>query len=119
MKAEKKLAECEHGIECLEYKVLVRPVEDTGMIQLKGGFQLYKPDQTKERDQNASMEGDIYHVSPFAFSYEQWPEGANKPVNGDRVVFARYSGITVKGADGVDYRLMNDKDIVAIRRVTE
>ena len=104
-----------HGITPLEYKVLVRPVEETGTIELKGGFKLYKPDEVKERDQHASMEGTVAAISPFAFSYEEWPKGAEKPVAGARVVFARYSGITIKGDDGVDYRLMNDKDIVALR----
>lgn len=104
-----------HGITPLEYKVLVRPVEETGTIELKGGFKLYKPDEVRDRDQHASMEGTVAAVSPFAFTYEEWPKGATKPNEGDKVVFARYSGITVKGNDGVDYRLMNDKDIVAVR----
>jgi len=100
-----------HGITPLEYKVLVRPVE--AETKTKGG--IYLPDQTVERDAHASMEGEVAAVSPLAFTYEEWPKGARKPTAGDKVVFARYSGITVKGDDGVDYRLMNDKDIVALR----
>jgi len=111
-----KLKAKPHGIACIEYKVLVRPVEETGEITLKGGFKLLKPDETKERDQHAAMEGEIVDISPFAFSYEEWPAGARKPQLGDTVIFARYSGITVKGADHIEYRLMNDKDVVAVRR---
>lgn len=103
------------GIVPVEFKVLVRPHVDDGTVTFKSGFKLLKPDETRERDDHASMEGDLVAVSPFAFSYEEWPAGARKPEPGDTVVFARYSGITIKGDDGQDYRLMNDKDVVAIR----
>lgn len=103
------------GITPLEYKVLIRPVEETGFIAFKGGHKLYKPDETKERDQHAAMEGEIIDMAVFAFTYEQWPDGAEKPRAGQTAIFARYSGVNVKGADGIEYRLMNDKDIVAVR----
>lgn len=101
-----------HGIECIEYKVLVEPIKVEE--KTKGGIVL--PDVVIEKDQHAAMEGVIRGLSPFAFSYEEWPQNARKPRVGDRVVFARYSGITQKGNDGVEYRIMNDKDIVAVRR---
>lgn len=100
-----------HGITPIEYKVLVKPTEV--VEKTKGGILL--PDIVKEKDQHASMEGVIEAVSPFAFSYEEWPAGARKPKAGDLVVFSRYSGINIKGNDGGEYRLMNDKDIVAVR----
>lgn len=100
------------GITPLEYKVLVKPIEETGTIEFKSGHKLWKPDETKERDEHASMEGEVIAISPLAFSYEQ---GAPKPSIGDRVVFARYSGTNIKGNDGISYRLMNDKDVIAIR----
>lgn len=103
------------GIEPVEYKVLVRPNKEEGHIELKGGFKLYKPDETKERDQHATMEGMLVRMSPLAFTYETWPDGTRKPEVGDAVVFARYSGLNIKGKDGIEYRLMNDKDIVAVR----
>lgn len=101
-----------HGIECVEYKVLVKPKK--AEEKTRGGIML--PEQVVEKDQHAAMEGVICGMSPFAFSYEEWPLGARKPQIGDVVVFARYSGITQKGNDGVEYRVMNDKDIVAVRR---
>lgn len=105
-----------HGIEPIEYKVVIRPVEETGHIELKGGFKLLKPDETKERDQHAAVEGEIVAISPFAFSYEEWSAGARKPQVGDRAIFARYSGNTIAGNDGIEYRIMNDKDVIAVRR---
>lgn len=103
------------GIKPTEFKVLVKPTEETGVIKLKGGGTLYKPDEVKERDEHASMEGTLIDVSPLAFRYDEWPENARKPQVGDTVVFARYSGINIDGNDGGKYRLMNDKDVVAIR----
>ena len=104
------------GIEPIEYKVVVRPVKEKGYVEFKGGHKLLKPDDVKEKDQHAAMNGEIVAVSPFAFSYEEWPPAARKPRVGDAVLFARYSGITQTGADGQDYRIMNDKDIVAVLR---
>lgn len=112
-KAVRKEAEVVHlnpsGIEPIEYKVLVRPKQAES--RTKGGIVL--PEQVVEKDQHASMEGIVAAVSPLAFSYE---EGAPRAKPGDTVVFQRYSGINVKGNDGADYRLMNDKDVVAVRR---
>lgn len=98
------------GIEPVEFKVVVRPrkaEEKVGSIHL--------PQQVVERDQHAAMEGTLVAVSPFAFTYEEWPASARKPEPGDTVIFARYSGINQKGADGESYRIMNDKDIVAVK----
>lgn len=106
------IEESAHGIDCIEYKVLVRPKKAETIT--KGGIAL--PDVVVEKDQHAAMEGVICGMSPLAFSYEEWPANARKPRVGDTVVFARYSGITQRGNDGVEYRIMNDKDIVAVRR---
>lgn len=102
-----------HGITPIEYKVLVRPVKVEE--KTKGGILL--PEQVKDQDQHASMEGTLEAMSPLAFTYEEWPATARKPAAGDKVVFARYSGINIKGNDGVEYRLMNDKDVIAVREV--
>lgn len=103
------------GLIAVEYKVIVKPVQEKGYVELKGGFKLHKPDETKERDKHAASEGEIVGVSPLAFNYEAWPDGARKPKVGDHCIFARYAGITTLGKDGVEYRIMNDKDIVAVR----
>jgi len=98
------------GINPTEYRVLVRPkkVEE----RTSGG--IFIPDQTKERDQYAAMEGELIAVSPFAFTYaENWPADA-KPKPGQRVLFAKYAGSTHKGRDGEEYRIINDKDVVAV-----
>lgn len=104
-----------HGLTPIEYKVIVQPEEETGVIEFESGFKLYKPDEKKDQDEHAIVEGTIVALSPFAFGYEGWPEGSEPPKVGDAVVYANYSGQWIKGNDGVKYRIMNDKDIMAIR----
>ena len=46
-------------------------------------------------------------------AFEDWHD-KRLPKLGDKVLIAKYAGITVKGADGQEYRILNDKDISAI-----
>lgn len=100
------------GIDPLEYKVLVLPKKDDGTIKLKSGLTIYKPDDVTERDQNAATEGVLIAASPVAFRYE---DGAPVPQVGQTVIFAKYAGNSIEGADGQTYRLMNDKDVIGVR----
>ena len=97
----------ESGLRPAEYNVVIRmdPVPD------KVGS-LYLPETKKERDELAMDEGTLVAVSPLAFSYADWPE-QDQPKVGDRVLFAQYAGrLWERG--GVKYRLIKDKDIVAV-----
>lgn len=100
------------GIQPVEYKVLVKPkaVEE----KTTGG--LYIPDDTKQREQYGQIEGTLVAKSPaaFTFNYEGWPDGAKTPDIGENVVFSRYEGNEIKGADGETYWLMADKAIAAV-----
>lgn len=95
-----------------EYKVLISPIlvdEKT-----KGGIII--PDEHKDREQFAQMQGTLVAVSPLAFTYADdasWGKSA-KPKPGDKVLFAKFAGAVVKGMDGKDYRIVNDKDIAAV-----
>ena len=80
----------------------------------KGGIIL--PDEHKDREQFAQMQGTLIAVSPLAFTYADaadWGD-SEKPKPGDKVMFAKYAGAAVKGKDGADYRIINDKDISAV-----
>jgi chaperonin GroES len=99
----------ESGIFPTEYKVLVSPV----VVEEKSKGGIILPDEKKERDQFAQMEGVLVALSPLAFTYDDWKE-AKPPKVGDRVLFAKYAGTVVKGKDGKDYRLANDKDVAAV-----
>jgi chaperonin GroES len=97
------------GILPSEYNVLIaaKAVEE----KTAGGIII--PDQSKERQQFAQMEGVLVAVSPLAFTYDDWKE-AQPPQVGDRVLFAKYAGAEIKGKDGKDYRLCKDKDVAAV-----
>lgn len=95
-----------------EYKVLVQPVKVEE--KTKGGIIL--PDEHKDREQFAQMEGVLVAISPLAFTYadaKDWGD-AEKPKPGDRVMFAKFAGAAIKGRDGADYRIINDKDVSAV-----
>lgn len=98
----------ESGITPLEFKVLVfpKPVED------KIGS-IFVPTEKQTRDQMAQIEGTLIEASAMAFTDPDWPE---KPKPGDVVMFAKYAGYLAKGSDGKEYRLIADKDCVAVRR---
>ena len=98
------------GIRVVEFNVLVLP--DEVKETTKGG--LYLPDTTKEKDEFGRMEGVMVAASPVAFDYAEWPDPAQKPKVGDRVMFARYSATEVKGADGRKYWMMKDKSIAGV-----
>lgn len=97
------------GINPTEYKVLISPkVVDE---KTKGGIII--PDESKEREQFAQMEGTLVACSPLAFTYDDWKD-ASPPKAGDSVLFAKFSGAEVTGRDGKKYRLTNDKDVTAV-----
>ena len=97
------------GIEPTEYNVLV----DVHEIEDKVGSILLA-DDTKTRKQAMATKGTLVAVSPLAFTYETWPEGARVPQVGDTVVMTKAAGVMVEGADGKEYRLLKDKDIAAV-----
>jgi co-chaperonin GroES (HSP10) len=98
------------GIWPTEFNVLVLQKKTEDKIG-----SIYLPDVSREREQYAEMEGTLIAVSPLAFTFERWPEGARKPQPGDKVIIAKYSGTRVVGKDGQTYLLTKDKDLSAIR----
>jgi co-chaperonin GroES (HSP10) len=94
------------GMWPVEYKILIAPevVEEVS----KGGIVL--AGKTTEREAMAQVKGTLVAVGGNAF--EDWK--GMTPEIGDTIWFAKYAGYVVKGADGKDYRLANDKDCSAI-----
>ena len=99
------------GIKPSEFKVLVKPIE----VEDKIG-NIILPDQQKEKEQFAQTQGRIIDIAPGAFTYLDQPEWkGQRPKHGDLVVFAKYAGFNVRGPkDGVEYSIVNDKDICAV-----
>lgn len=100
----------------MEFNVVVEldPIEE----KTQGGIIL--PQQKVDRDKLEAEEGTLVAVSPHAFSYAEWPEGARQPVVGDRVLIARFAGV-LRERDGRSLKIVKDKDIIAVveRQVTD
>lgn len=102
----------ESGLRPMEFNVVVRM--DSAEETTSGGIIL--PRSKTERDELATDEGTLEAVSPHAFSYADWPQDAEKPQPGQRVMFAQYAGRIwkPKGDNGPVFRILKDKDIVAV-----
>jgi len=118
----------ESGITPVGRRVLVKPdvIEET----TEGGILL--PGQDLERHQQAISTGYLIAVGEDAFIHGveevyRIVDGQMRLVErridrrmapyakeGDRVVFAKFGGKEIPGADGQEYRLLNDEDITAL-----
>lgn len=67
--------------------------------------------QLDKREQKAVEYGVVSQVGPTAF--KDYGRGPDIVKEGDRVVFAKYSGKEIKQKD-ITYLLLNDEDILAI-----
>ncbi|QDP58765.1 MAG: putative chaperonin 10 Kd subunit [Prokaryotic dsDNA virus sp.] len=92
------------GINPMEYNVLVKP--KTVENRTSGG--LYIPDEAVDQQQWAETRATVVAVSADAFN-----AFGDRATPGDEVIFAKNAGRMVKGVDGVEYKLVKDKDIVA------
>jgi len=76
------------------------------------------PDSAVEADKYAVMTGTVVRLGELAFSFGQpgsdefWRD-PERPREGDRVMFRKYGGgQVIEGADGNEYRLIEQHDIV-------
>lgn len=101
------------GIQPVEYKILIAPediAETDERIKSAKASGILMVDKTTEREAMAQVKGTLIAVGGNAF--EDWH--GLVPTIGDVVYFAKYAGYVIKGADGKEYRLANDKDCSAI-----
>lgn len=97
------------GITPTEFKCLIDPKP----IEQKIGS-IIIPETTRDAEKYAAIEGRIVAISHLAFSYATADEWAGKkPAPGQAVLHAKYAGVRVKGKDGREYLLVNDKDVIA------
>jgi co-chaperonin GroES (HSP10) len=95
----------------MEFNVVVRPKA----VPSKTAGGIFLPDKVIEADKLSADEGEIVAVSPLAFSYAEWPEGARLPQVGDHVLYSRFAGIVRKNSMGeIEYRVLKDKEIWAV-----
>jgi co-chaperonin GroES (HSP10) len=117
------------GISPSGDRVLVQPDEIEEEITQSG---IVLPPEAKRRYEAGQASGVLVAVGPDAFRHvtervytvhddkrreliEERVRGYVEPFAqvGDRVAFAKYSGLRVKGEDGIGYILLNDEDITA------
>ena len=100
------------GIKPWEYKVLVRP--DVVPEKSKGG--VFYGDKERSQMQMGMCKGTIVDMSRLAFNYDVDMKTVipknERPQIGMRVLFAKYAGGEIEGADRVTYRIMTDKDVL-------
>lgn len=108
------LSECNPGFDPVEYNVVIAPE----VVETKTTGGLYLPDSVKETNELAQVRGLLVAVSPLAFNFDAWPEAEmhKRPKPGDHVIYGKYTGILIKGDDGREYRLVNDKSVAAVVR---
>ena len=117
------------GIYPPSHRVLVRP--DVIEKQIRRSI-LEIPDWVQAKYEQGQASGTLVAVGPDAFNHvtervwrvhddhlkelvEERIKGYSEPFAdvGDRIAFAKYSGLRVKGADGEKYLILNDEDITA------
>lgn len=97
------------GIIPMDLRVLVFPDPPETKIG-----SIIIPDSKVDQDKYAQQKATVVAVGENA-----WEEAAArsaafvKPSPADRVLIGRYSGNRIKGADGQEYVIMNDEDIIA------
>lgn len=96
------------GLVPVDLRILVKPdvVEEVS----KGG--VFIPEASRDKQKYAATKATFIAAGANAFT--EWGSEARKPEPGDKVLFAQYSGAREKGADGEDYVVMNDKDLLAV-----
>jgi co-chaperonin GroES (HSP10) len=91
------------------YRLLILPYKVSD--RTKGG--IYLADQTREREQVATVVGLILKSGPDAYKDpDKYPNGPWCK-DGDWVVFGRYAGARIP-IDGGEIRLLNDDEVLAV-----
>lgn len=102
------LNDCNPGLRPVEYYVLIAP--EATEERTAGG--IYIPQAKRETDEIATQRGRIVGQSPLAWTFAEGD--AHRGKVGDVVLFGRYAGSLIEGADGKTYRMCRDKDVAAI-----
>lgn len=106
-----KMDECNPGITPTGFCALVAIAEQ----QEKTAGGIFLPDAVKDKSQVVEQRGRLVAISPVAFDFANFSDD-ELPKVGNAVIIAKLSGVQVDGQDGRKYRLVQDRDILAIVR---
>lgn len=107
------------GIKPVGNRIVVKP--DDVERRTEGGIII--PDTEADKHAMAQSIGTLVDVGADCWIHEvERSDGARKVTGysepwakvGDRIAFAKYSGLQVEGEDGEVYRILNDTDVTAI-----
>lgn len=91
------------------HKLVVKPIEVEE--KTKGGIIL--PETVKENEQRNVVKGIITEIGSQC--WKEFSDGKPWAEVGDKIVFARHSGIILKDEeDEKEYRVINDEDVICI-----
>lgn len=98
----------ESGITPVGHRVLVKPIKTD---RVTGGG-IIIPEPLADKHDKAQIKAIVVDYGPTAwkangFGDEPWAQ------RGDTVLTGKFAGVTVKGVDGVEYKLINDDDVQA------
>lgn len=93
----------------MEFNVVV----ELDKVEEKTAGGIILPSAVTDRDKIAAEEGLLVAVSPHAFTYADWPEGAVPPQVGQRVLIAKFAGVQ-RDRGGKSYKIIKDKDVMAV-----
>lgn len=94
-------------IEPSGHRVLIKPE----VVEEKTAGGIILAQTTKDRDQQATMRGTVAAVGVNA--WKAFDDGLPWAAVGDKVVFRKYAGEVIKDND-IEYRVVNDEDILAV-----
>jgi chaperonin GroES len=95
--------------------VIIRP--DMLAHKTSGGVEL--TDDAIDRHQLAAITGVVIECGGAAYKWNAdrtRPYEGDAPQPGDRVIFEKFAGRPFRGADGNEYRIMDDKCVAGIKR---
>lgn len=102
------------GITPLDHRLLILP--DPVEEKTKGG--IFLPNQETDKQKFAQTKATVIALGDMCwaearYDAERFGVNASFPEPGNRVLVGRYTGDTHKGADGKDYTVINDVDVIA------
>lgn len=102
------------GIVPLDHRLLVLP--DPVEEKTKGGIII--PVSEADKQKHAQTKATVIALGDMCwaearYDAERFGVDAAFPQPGDRVLVGRYTGDTHKGADGQEYTVLNDEDVIA------
>lgn len=97
------------GINPTGHQVLVKMEK----VAEKTASGIHLPQSVIDRENIASVKGIMVAAGPTAGDYAEWPAGQEFLPVGARVLLRKFAGVEVKGNDGADYRVCEDKEVLA------